>query len=353
MNPRVRAFVAVGLMGFLVQMAVLAVLTLALGWQPVTATLLAVEAAIITNFLWHERWTWRDRRDGSRWFGRLARFHVANGVTSLAGNALVVAMTTGWFGINPLIANLSAVALLAAANFIAADRWVFARRVAVAATVALIVSAHPADAATLKAETVAAWNRYVQTFESTLGSQTAPAVGEVRGESTGVDGGTIHEWRGTTRIPHTTVAQLVQALTDPGLPPPQDDVVASRVLEKQGLSLRVYLKLVRKAIVTATYDTEHDVRFVCVSPALATSRSVATRIVELGGSDRGFLWRLNSYWRYRQVGPDVEVDVVSLSLSRGVPALLAPIANPVANRIARESLEKTLDAVRQFGAAPR
>ena len=38
-----------------------------------------------------------------------------------------------------------------------------------------------------------------------------------------------------------------------------------------------------------------------------------------GGADRGFLWRLNSYWRYRQVGNGVQVDVLSLSLSRDVP----------------------------------
>ena len=61
MNPRVIAFVAVGCMGFVVQITVLAVLTFGTHWSTATATALAVEAAVLTNFFWHERWTWRDR----------------------------------------------------------------------------------------------------------------------------------------------------------------------------------------------------------------------------------------------------------------------------------------------------
>lgn len=89
------------------------------------------------------------------------------------------------------------------------------------------------------------------------------------------------------------------------------------MLSRSGNSLRVYLKLSRTAIVTVVYDTEHDVTFERRSPGLAVSRSVSTRIVETGGGDRGFLWRLNSYWTYTQVGSDVRIDLQSLSLSRG------------------------------------
>src|SRR4029450_8202183 len=87
-------------------------------------------------------------------------------------------------------------------------------------------------------------------------------------------------------------------------------------------------------------------------PQFATSRSVATKIVETGGSDRGFLWRLNSYWRYRQVGNDVQIDVLSLSLSRDIPWVVRPIAGPIINRIGRESLHLTLETVR-LGAESR
>ena len=125
----------------------------------------------------------------------------------------------------------------------------------------------------------------------------------------------------------------------------QEDVAESRLLERHGDSMRVYLKLVRHVIVTVTYDTEHDVQYVRRSPVFATSRSVATKIVETGGADRGFLWRLNSYWRYRQVGNDVQVDVLSLSLSRDIPWVVRPIAGPIITRIGRESMNRTLETV--------
>jgi hypothetical protein len=110
----------------------------------------------------------------------------------------------------------------------------------------------------------------------------------------------------------------------------------------------VYLKVARRSIVTVTYETEHDVRFDRVSAARASSRSVSTRIDELGGTDHGFLWALNSYWTYTQVEDDVRIDLRSVSLSREVPVLLRPLAGPLVNRVARESLIRTLDSVRMF-----
>ena len=58
------------------------------------------------------------------------------------------------------------------------------------------------------------------------------------------------------------------------------------------------------------------------SPTLATARSVATRIDGLGGDDHGFLWRLNSCWRYQESGDGVVVSLESLTLSRDVPWLI-------------------------------
>jgi hypothetical protein len=135
---------------------------------------------------------------------------------------------------------------------------------------------------------------------------------------------------------------------NPGTPPPQADVVASRVLARTDRSLRVYIRFVREAIVTATYDSEHDMTFTRHSPTLATARSVATRIEEVGGGDRGFLWRLHSYWRYEQTPDGVLVELESITLSRSVPAVARPIALPLVNRVARESMTRTLDALRQY-----
>jgi putative flippase GtrA len=54
-------FSIAGATGFVVQIAVVALLANWAGMNYLAATAIAVEAAIVINFLWHERWTWRDR----------------------------------------------------------------------------------------------------------------------------------------------------------------------------------------------------------------------------------------------------------------------------------------------------
>jgi hypothetical protein len=199
-------------------------------------------------------------------------------------------------------------------------------------------------AAEVTHETIAAWNAYV----ARNADRPGPPGSAPRGDMIEIPGGTIYHSRGSIVVRHTTVDRVVNALMNPGTPPPQEDVLESRVLSRTANGLRVYLKLSRSAVVTVVYDTEHDVVFTRHSPTVVTSRSVSTRIAESGGGDRGFLWRLNSYWRYTQVGGDVRIDLESLSLSRAVPRVARPVAGPIIDRIARESLTRTLESLRDL-----
>jgi hypothetical protein len=122
--------------------------------------------------------------------------------------------------------------------------------------------------------------------------------------------------------------------------------------------MRVSLKLQRKKIVTVVYNTEHVVMFARGSGARATSASTATRIVEVvdvntpqerelpAGDDRGFLWRLNAYWRYEQVANGVIAECESITLSRDIPAVVRFVVRPLVERAARESMARTLVSLR-------
>jgi hypothetical protein len=216
-------------------------------------------------------------------------------------------------------------------------------------TFSTVASASPSPAA------VAAWDQYVAQTEKRLDpARRTPWPAESRsaiaaeGRSTGVEDGTISEWRGSVFIPNVTLERVLTRLQYPGTAPPQDDVLSSHVVSRGPGSLHVFIRLVRHAIVTVTYDTEHEMTFNRRTPTVATARSVATRIEEVGGSDRGFLWRLHSYWRYEQVDGGVWVDLQSLTLSRTVPAVVRPIASPLVTRVARESTVRTLEAVRRY-----
>jgi len=122
-------FNAVGVAGFAVQLAILALLVRG-GMHYLAATALAVEAAILHNFLWHERWTWRDRPGtGVTRLVRLARFHAVNGGVSLAGNLLLMPLLVHVCGLPIIPANAAAVLACAAVNFCGADRLVFSHNI--------------------------------------------------------------------------------------------------------------------------------------------------------------------------------------------------------------------------------
>jgi len=128
MRDRIRSFVTVGAIGFVIQTGLLAVLTTSWHWPYALATAVAVELAILHNFWWHERWTWSDRSlpvgSGRQ---RLLRYHVTTAATSIAGNLLLTAGFVELAHMPVVAANIAAVGAMAAANFFVADRWVFAR----------------------------------------------------------------------------------------------------------------------------------------------------------------------------------------------------------------------------------
>jgi putative flippase GtrA len=364
---RQRVFLAVGGLGFLVQLGALAALMSLAHWSWLPATLVSVELAVVHNFVWHERWTWGDRTVAPSHLApshlgllkRLARFHVANGAVSIVGNAALMTLFVGVLGLPAIPANALAVAAMSVVNFVMADRWVFAARLRRGPTYAstLLALAIPIHASAAPAAvTLSAWERHVAATEARLErTRTSAARGErskdaiaASGESLQVPSGTISDWRGSVFIPGVTLDRLLDRLQHPGTPPPQEDVVSSRVIARSRDSLSVAIRLVRRAIVTVSYDTEHEMRFRRWSPTLATARSVATRIDEVDGGDHGFLWRLHSYWRYEETDAGVQVELESLTLSRDVPSLVRPIAAPLVHRIARESMIRTLEALRQF-----
>ena len=355
MTSRPARFFAVGLLGLVLQLTMLWLLTSFAHWSWLPATLASVELAVIHNYLWHARWTWRDRPGGTA--ARLVRFQFANGLASIAGSAALMTLFVGVLRLPPVPANALAVAAMSVANFLAADRWVYRRRgrfgVAILLGGACVMI--PSRAAAQPREALAAWERHVAATEARLerarGEKNFRAVGSDMapvGDSIAVPSGTISDWQGSVFIPGVTLDRLLQRLQQPGTPPPQEDVVSSRVLGRTGDSLRVSIRLVRRTIVTVSYDTEHEMHFCRRTPRLAEARSVATRIEEIGGTDHGFLWRLNSYWRYEEIEGGVEVDLRSLTLSRDVPSIVRPIAAPLVARIARESVVRTLEALRRF-----
>jgi putative flippase GtrA len=115
----------VGAVGIGVQLAALAALN-AIKVNYLLATALAVETAILHNFLWHQRFTWADRGDSAQpaW-SRFWRFHLSNGAISLVGNLMLMRWLAGSLRFPILLANVLTITACALTNFLVSDRWVF------------------------------------------------------------------------------------------------------------------------------------------------------------------------------------------------------------------------------------
>jgi hypothetical protein len=264
-----------------------------------------------------------------------------------------------------------------------------------ATTFALWTPALDAEAAAggPQAKTVDAWNAYVAATEARIETElsaTGPflvtdltddsrvirdAIGKGQiplgtlstvdrsGRELEMPGGTIAHWRGAVLLPGIALDALLHRLQHPDeLGPLPDDVVSMRVLSRAPDRLTLAMRLTRTKIVTATYDTEHVASYRRLGTTRASSKSVCTRIVEVAdagtgeervlaeGQDRGFLWRMNSYWRYEEVPGGVIVELESITLSRGIPMGLGLVLEPMIDRVARESVTRTLASVRRLYA---
>ena len=119
-------FNLVGAIGIGVQLLFLWTLT-SFGLGYLLATALAVEAAVLHNFIWHERFTWIERCDAGigPTLERLLRFNLTTGIVSIAGNLLFMRLLVGCTHLRPMLANMISIAICSVVNFTVSDRWVF------------------------------------------------------------------------------------------------------------------------------------------------------------------------------------------------------------------------------------
>jgi dolichol-phosphate mannosyltransferase len=131
---RCMKFYAVGAMGMAVHLTLLALFVRVFEMHYQWATVFAVEAAVIHNFLWHRRWTWADRpvKGASATAARLVRFNVTNGLVSVLGNLFLMHLFAGLLRFDPIVASLLSIPPCALVNFLVSDRWVFLSQVSVA-----------------------------------------------------------------------------------------------------------------------------------------------------------------------------------------------------------------------------
>lgn len=256
----------------------------------------------------------------------------------------------------------------------------------------MLAAAGMGTAAELKPATVAAFERYVRVTEARIDAEvqdegrflfidTLPeadrraraadlAAGKLvieRLRSKDGDAvidapdGLIHHWLGVVFVPGGTTAAAVRLLQD--YDRHQDvyrpNVAASRLIDRNGDEFRVFLRFFMKKVISVTVNSDHLARFTTLSDTRVHSRIVSTRVQEVEhvgsreerelpvGRDGGYLWRINSYWRFLERDGGVYVQCESVTLSRGIPFGLGWVVGPFVTSIPRESLTFTLETTRR------
>jgi hypothetical protein len=175
-----------------------------------------------------------------------------------------------------------------------------------------------------------------------------------------VASGLIHDWVGAALLPGKTAAQVLALVQDYDNHKDiyKPEVIASRLISRHGTDFLVYLRLLKKKIITVVLDTEHAVHYHSLDETRWTCYSCTTRIVEVEdagtGKEKllspdtghGFLWRLHSYWRFEERDEGVYVECRAISLTRDVPFGLGWVIEPIIQKLPQESLIRTLEATR-------
>ncbi len=119
----------VGLIGVGVQLASVQFLLLTTKLDYRWATVFAVEIAVLHNFCWHLRYTWRERNIQSprMVMRRLLEFHLSNGVVSLAGSWTLMSLLVGRARLPVILSNLITILACSLVNFLLSELVVFRR----------------------------------------------------------------------------------------------------------------------------------------------------------------------------------------------------------------------------------
>ncbi len=238
-------------------------------------------------------------------------------------------------------------------------------------------------AAELKKETVQAFEHYIRAAEARIDDQVRGSKGFLwSGESperlkllhqgevaiqpwdgkplVRVPDGLIHDWIGAVFIPGATLERTLALVQnyDRHKNVYKPEVIDSKTVSRNGDEYKVYLRLLKKKVLTVVLNTQHDVRYFPVDTSRCYSRSYSTRIAEVEnagkpderelppGNDHGFMWRLDSYWRYAQRDGGVYLECEAISLTRDIPTGLGWLIEPIIRDLPRESLAGTLRATR-------
>ena len=120
-------FGIVGGSGIFINMGFLWFFTEIVGLYYLISSVLAIALAMISNFIWNDLWTWRDRGEPGfkAYLTRMAKFILVSSIAAYIGNLGVLWILTHFFDVHYLISNLIGIAIGTILNYSVNNFWTF------------------------------------------------------------------------------------------------------------------------------------------------------------------------------------------------------------------------------------
>jgi hypothetical protein len=245
----------------------------------------------------------------------------------------------------------------------------------------ILLRFHPSmSAATLKPETKAAWDIYLQAVNAAMQARLQPGAHflwlddeperaehvRTKGPYIGpvgphipkkVPSGLIHDWLGAGFVPNVKIEDILRIVRDydrykeiycPG-------VIGSISHGSEGVKDLFSMRLVNKSVVAKTaLDTECEASYIRVDDQHWYGFSNTTHIQEVDkfgtpeqrtlpeDTGTGLIWRLSSITRLEERDGGVYAELEAIALSRDIPAAVRLFVTPIVRRVSRDSLATSL-----------
>ena len=251
----------------------------------------------------------------------------------------------------------------------------FLRQVVILLLLATMVFPVGASAATLKPETVTAWDNYVQSASAKLRDRLRPGgsflwtfedaeraakvhSGEIVVAPVGqnpkkVSGGLIHDWMGAVFVPNLKLDDILKVTRDYDHYKEfyRPSVVESKAIARDGAEDKFWMMLMNKAFFLKTaLETDCQATNVRLDDRRFYAISRTTRVQEVeeygqpgeyrkpDGEGSGYIWKLYSVARLEERDDGVYIELEAMALSRKIPAAFRVVADPIVRRVSRNSL---------------
>jgi hypothetical protein len=243
------------------------------------------------------------------------------------------------------------------------------------------------QAAELKPETLSAWDRYVQSADSSMQARLRPGnrflwidekpgrrqqvrAGEIVVASVGehapqeVPSGLIHHWIGAAFLPNARLDEVLGVIRDYAHYKDfyNPVVVESRAIQQAPGTDRFSMVLVNRALVLKmALESEYESSYAQAGAGKWYSTTTAVRVQEVEDQGQagerklpvdegsGFIWRLHNITRLEEADGGVYVEIEAMVLSRDIPAAVRWMVDPIVRNISKgsmaTSLRQTLNAV--------